>query len=156
MESHKNKIRGKRGTRNKFIQLEKTLIKKESNRKKYNRKGVNGAEEIERNEDIKEPIKQYVHVNKNKSTNLLCQNKRQTREKNNIRKNKKREGREEKKKNKKANEEEINKKYNSEEEEKARQSRLEKINSRHERKVDESIFRKNQKIWRVGKYCQNS
>lgn len=40
---------------------------------------------------------------------------------------------ERKKKNKKANEEEINKKYNSEEEEeeKARQSRLEKINSRH-------------------------
>lgn len=65
--------------------------------------------------------------------------------------------RKKKKKNKKANEEEINKKYNSEEEEeKARQSRLEKINSRHERKVDESIFRKNQKIWRVGKYCQNS
>lgn len=117
MESHKNKIRGKHGTRNKFIQLEKTLIKKRATEKKYNRKGVNGVEEIERNEDIKEPIKQYVHVNKNKSTNLLCQNKRQTREKNNIRKNKKKEGREEKKKHKKANEEEINKKYNSEEEE---------------------------------------
>lgn len=98
MESHKNKIRGKHGTRNKFIQLEKTLIKKRATEK--NIKGVNGAEEIERNEDIKEPIKQYVHVNKNKSTNLLCQNKRQTREKNNIRKNKKREGREEKKKKK--------------------------------------------------------